>query len=259
MDDQEQAVQRLNEQLAQWRSVGQAEYAQMLGISEEELLAFIPQGLPYHAHPSSSYGEYRFHVSRVEEDRLRIECIRRGYHEYEFNRYYDARQWPVMKCQHCGAEEYRKEPFAPEGAAPTPALADNSGPATPKQIDYLKLLNAWYAPDITKAAASVLIERAKLNRKVVSPILYVVKPIRAVCGACGAERHVTEMVAAAGGYDWDNPDPDFQGSVGLLSYRCADGVGCRQKRRDSAEFARLDAEAADAGRYDDNSPGKVGV
>lgn len=255
--DEERAVALLNARLGQWFNVGQRAFAEMLGISEAELLELIPQGVPYHAHPTSRYGEYRFHATSLFEVRRRIECIKGSGHDYAFDRYYDDRKWPVMKCRHCGVEDYLREPYP--AAAPAQSPVDASGPATWPQRDYLRQLNAWHAPDITKTAASALITRAKLNRKIVSPILYAAKPIRACCELCGVERPVEDMAAGSGGYDWDNPDPDFQGSVGLLSYRCADGSGCRANRSDAAEAARLDAEAAEVARYDDNSPGKIGL
>lgn len=256
--DERAAVDRLNERLAQWRNVGQAEFAEMVGITEAELLELIPQGVPYHAHPASGYGEYRFHVSSAAQVRLIIQCLKGAGHDWQFDSYYDtSRHLPKMICRHCGKDDFLSQPLP--GDEPKPAQpVDNSGPATVPQLDYLRKLNAWYAPDITKAAASALIERAKLGRKIVSPTLYAVIPIRACCELCGAERHITEMVAGSGGYDWGNPDTDFQGSVGLLSYKCVDGTGCQTKRRNAAELSQLEAEAAEAARYDDNSPGVIG-
>lgn len=129
-------------------------------------------------------------------------------------------------------------------------------PATRKQMDYLTALNAWYDPAIMKRQASRLIDEAKT--RVVDPALYYVKPIRAICELCGQEHPVEEMVDGRGGYDWNNPDEDFQGSVGLMSYRCADGIGCRSNRRADAEASRISADIEHAGRYDDNSPGQIG-
>lgn len=256
--DEQAAVDRLNERLAQWRNVGQAEFAEMVGVTEAELLELIPQGVPYHAHPTSGYGEYRFHVSSAARVRLIIECIKGAGHDWQFDSYYDmSRHLPKMVCSHCGKDDYLKHPLP--GDEPKPAQpVDTSGPATTPQLDYLRKLNAWYARDITKSAASALIERAKLNRKIVSPTLYAVIPIRAVCEACGAERHITEMAAGSGGYDWDNPDVDFQGSVGLLSYVCADDLDCWTSRVNAAKLRQMEAEAAEAARYDDNSPGVIG-
>lgn len=41
--DEQAAVDRLNERLAQWRNVGQAEFAEMVGVTEAELLELITQ------------------------------------------------------------------------------------------------------------------------------------------------------------------------------------------------------------------------
>lgn len=129
-------------------------------------------------------------------------------------------------------------------------------PATQKQLDYLVVLNAWHEPTITKRQANRLINDAKT--RVVDPALYYVKPIKAICELCGQERPVEEMADGNGGYDWNNPDEDFQGSVGLMSYRCADGTGCRSNRQSNAELFRMAAEIEQAGRYDDNSPDQIG-
>jgi hypothetical protein len=129
-------------------------------------------------------------------------------------------------------------------------------PATQKQLDYLIRLNAWHESTITKRQASDLIDEAKT--RVVDPALYYVKPINAICELCGTQRPVEEMADGSGGYDWDNPDEDFQGSIGLLSYRCSDGTGCRANRSTNAEIARVLADSDHYGRYDDNSPGQIG-
>jgi hypothetical protein len=131
-------------------------------------------------------------------------------------------------------------------------------PATAKQLAYLRDLNAWYPADITKSAASELIEDAKQQRRIVDSSLYYVKPRRARCEHCGRVSDIEDMVDGNGGYDWDNRDEDFQGSIHLMSYRCADGHGCQQNRRDNAELSRIAAEVAEAALYDDNSPGQIG-
>jgi len=240
-----------------YKTIGQNEMAERLGLSVEELLALIPQGIPAHAHPSSHYGEYRFHESGVEQVRAIVNCLTGGGHEWQFDHYYDTRlKLPVMVCKNCGLDSFPSTPYTGNDAPKLSTPRVTGEPATEKQLAYLQKLNAWYAPDITKREASDLIDEAK--QRVVSPTLYYVKPIQATCERCGVESPVEEMVDGKGGYDWDNPDEDFQGSIHLMSYRCADGHGCQANRQANAEAARITAEVEHYGRYDDNSPGQIG-
>ncbi len=128
-------------------------------------------------------------------------------------------------------------------------------PATDKQISYLATLNAWHEPTITKREASALIDAVKQYR-LVDNTLYAVKPINATCHRCGRSAPVESMTEGSG-HDWDNPDEDLQGSVSFYQYTCGDGVGCRQHRNELSELSRVADEIAEAGRYDDNSPGQI--
>ena len=129
-------------------------------------------------------------------------------------------------------------------------------PATEPQLKYLTALNAWHEPSITKAAASRLIDEARVL--IVSPTLYYIKPIIAICEQCREESPVEKMVHGHGGYDWDNPDDDFQGSVRLMSYCCASSSECGKNRTARAEAALIEAEADHYSRYDDRSLGQIG-
>lgn len=129
-------------------------------------------------------------------------------------------------------------------------------PATSKQIQYLIALNVWHDTTITKRRASELIDTVK-QYNLVDKTLYAVKPIRAICHLCGRTAPVEEM-AEGSGYDWDNPDENLQGSISFLRYTCSDKNTCHQHRRGFAEAKRMIDEINEAGRYDDNSPGKIG-
>lgn len=145
----------------------------------------------------------------------------------------------------------------PSQPTPVPSKVVLGDPATEKQLQYLMALNAWHEPAITKSEASQLISAAK-GYRLVDKSLYAVKPINATCHLCGRTAPVEGMDEESA-HDWDNPDEDVQGTVTFYRYTCADKDGCRQLRFNSAAAARLVAEVDEAGRYDDNSPGKIGI